>query len=187
MCKNKQNRFNRHHMLNAMNAATMSSSELAKVGVVIVKDNRTIINGWNGTISGADNRCEEYTVTCECGVVHIVELLNDDPSSCNYRSIDCSCTRVLTPNNTVPVIRTKLSVIHAEENAILYAAKTGISLNGSTLYSTYAPCIRCSRMIITCGIKKVYYLNEYKNSLGIDLLHDHGVSVMQSYVPCDLY
>jgi len=179
MCKDKYDRFNQHHMLNALNASTMSFAKLAKVGVVIVKDNRTIINGWNGTISGTDNCCEEYTVTCECGVLHVVELLTDESISHNYHGIRCSCMRTLTRANNVPVIRTKRSVIHAEENAILYAAKTGISLNGSTLYSTYAPCIRCSRMIITCGIKKVYYLNDFKNSLGVDLLYYNGVSAMK--------
>jgi len=179
MCKDKQDRFNQHHMLNAMNAATMSFAELAKVGVVIVKDNRTIVNGWNGTISGADNCCEEHTVTCECGALHVVELLNDASIGHNYHGIRCSCMRTLTPTNNVPVIRTKRSVIHAEENAILYAAKTGISLNGSTLYSTCAPCIRCSRMIITCGIKKVYYLHDFKNTLGVDLLYYNAVSTMK--------
>lgn len=50
---------------------------------------------------------------------------------------------------------------HAEENAIVQAAYFGISLKESTLYSTFSPCIMCSKMIINAGIKKVVYLEDY--------------------------
>jgi len=176
MKNNRENRFHIHHMRNAVNAASMSYAEICKVGAVIVRDNRTIVNSWNGTIRGSDNCCEEHVITCKCGEVHIVKLLNDGDSSNNFRSFKCSCGKTCTPNNCVVKFRTKRSVVHAEENAILYAAKTGIPLAGSTLYSTYAPCIRCARMIISCGISKVFYMYEFKNTLGLDLLKEHWVA-----------
>src|SRR3954468_13114663 len=49
--------------------------------------------------------------------------------------------------------------LHAEENAILYAAKNKVSLDGATLYVTLSPCLSCARMIFTTGIKKVVYLD----------------------------
>ena len=61
-------------------------------------------------------------------------------------------------------------VIHAECNAILKAAKTGNSVDGSTLYLTLSPCLDCSKLILQSGIKRVVYLNEYRNSQGIDFL-----------------
>jgi dCMP deaminase len=61
-------------------------------------------------------------------------------------------------------------VIHAECNAILKAAKTGNSVDGSTLYLTLSPCLDCSKLILQSGIKRVVYLNEYRNSEGIDFL-----------------
>jgi dCMP deaminase len=50
---------------------------------------------------------------------------------------------------------------HAEENAIVQSAYHGISIKGSTLYSTYSPCLICTKMIINSGIKEVVYNDEY--------------------------
>jgi dCMP deaminase len=61
-------------------------------------------------------------------------------------------------------------VIHAECNAILKAAKTGNSVDSSTLYLTLSPCLDCSKLILQSGIKKVVYLNVYRNTQGIDFL-----------------
>jgi len=60
--------------------------------------------------------------------------------------------------------------IHAECNAILKAAKTGNSVDGSTLYLTLSPCLDCSKLILQSGIKRVVYLTEYRNPEGIDFL-----------------
>jgi dCMP deaminase len=61
-------------------------------------------------------------------------------------------------------------VIHAEVNAILKAAKTGNSVDGSTLYLTLSPCLDCSKLILQSGIKKVVYLNRYRNLEGVNFL-----------------
>lgn len=61
-------------------------------------------------------------------------------------------------------------VIHAEVNAILKAAKTGNAVDGSTLYLTLSPCLDCSKLILQSGIKRVVYLNQYRNPEGIDFL-----------------
>ncbi len=62
-------------------------------------------------------------------------------------------------------------VIHAEVNAVLKAAKTGNSVDGSTLYLTLSPCLDCSKVILQSGIKRVVYLTKYRNSEGIDFLN----------------
>jgi dCMP deaminase len=75
--------------------------------------------------------------------------------------------------------------LHAEQNAILYASKNNVSVEGSTLYITLSPCIACARIIFTTGIKKVIYLNsyaEYKkipSDEGVDFLKKFGVEVVQ--------
>ena len=61
-------------------------------------------------------------------------------------------------------------VIHAECNAILKAAKTGNSIDGSTLYLTLSPCLDCSKLILQSGIKKVVYLTNYRNLEGVEFL-----------------
>ena len=50
---------------------------------------------------------------------------------------------------------------HAEENAIMQAAHYGVGLMGATLYCTDSPCLLCAKMIISAGIKRVVYENEY--------------------------
>lgn len=75
--------------------------------------------------------------------------------------------------------------LHAEQNAILYASKKNVSVEGSTLYITLSPCIACARIIFTTGIRKVIYLNsyaEYKkipSDEGVDFLKKFGVDVVQ--------
>jgi dCMP deaminase len=54
--------------------------------------------------------------------------------------------------------------------AILKAAKTGNSVDNATLYLTLSPCLDCSKLILQSGIKKVVYLNVYRNTQGIDFL-----------------
>jgi dCMP deaminase len=73
--------------------------------------------------------------------------------------------------------------LHAEQNAILYAAKNNVSIEGSTLYITLSPCIACARVIFTTGIKRVIYLESYaafkglSTDEGVDFLKKFGVKV----------
>ena len=75
--------------------------------------------------------------------------------------------------------------LHAEANAILYASKNQITMEGATLYVTLSPCIACAKIIYTTGIKKVIYLDSYAAFKGIDIeegiefLRRFGVSVEQ--------
>ena len=67
---------------------------------------------------------------------------------------------------------------HGEENAIVQAAYHGISVKGGTLYTTYSPCILCSKMIINAGIKEVVYNAEYPlGESALKLLKEAGVIV----------
>lgn len=69
--------------------------------------------------------------------------------------------------------------IHAEENAILYAARNNAEIEGSTIYVTLSPCLACARVIFTMGVKKVVYLNSYAEYKGIDI--DEGVEFLRRF------
>src|ERR1022692_3998933 len=75
--------------------------------------------------------------------------------------------------------------LHAEQNAILYAAKNQMALDGATIYVTLSPCIACAKVLFSLGIKKVYYLNSYAaykgipSDEGVDFLIKFGVEVIQ--------
>lgn len=67
---------------------------------------------------------------------------------------------------------------HAEENSITQAAYHGIAVKDATLYTTFSPCLQCSKMIINAGIKEVVYHQEYSIAhQAFDLLHEAGVIV----------
>ena len=74
---------------------------------------------------------------------------------------------------------TKWYVLHAEANAILKVANSTQSSSGSTLYVTLSPCKECSKLIYQSGIKRVVYINEYKDRTGLDFLINAGVQVDQ--------
>jgi len=73
--------------------------------------------------------------------------------------------------------------LHAEQNAIIQAAKFGISIEGATLYTTHCPCITCAKMIINAGIKRVVYGKDYADKRGLELLKKAGIEVV--YFPID--
>jgi dCMP deaminase len=93
------------------------------------------------------------------------------PNECEEESIDKDwfVTRV-----------TKAEVIHAELNCIMKAAREGVSCVDATVYVTLAPCVQCAAMMLQAGVKRVLYMNEYRDNSGIKLLQESNV-VIQSY------
>ena len=74
---------------------------------------------------------------------------------------------------------TKWYVLHAEANAILKVASSTQSCKGSTLYITLSPCREWSKLIHQAGIIRVVYVNEYKDTTGLDFLKNAGVAIEQ--------
>ena len=69
--------------------------------------------------------------------------------------------------------------LHAEQNAIIQAAKHGISIEGADLYCTNLPCLICSKMIINAGLRKVYYEGDYPDPLSKEMLEEAKVELIQ--------
>jgi dCMP deaminase len=68
-------------------------------------------------------------------------------------------------------------VIHGEANAILKCAKHGQSCDGATIYQTHSPCKDCSKLILQSGIKRMVYIEDYKDMDGIEFLRASGIKV----------
>lgn len=51
--------------------------------------------------------------------------------------------------------------IHAELNAVIWAARTGIAIEGSTAYVTHSPCVQCTKNLIAAGIQRIVYAETY--------------------------
>lgn len=59
---------------------------------------------------------------------------------------------------------------HAEANAIAFAARHGLKLEGSSAYLTDSPCRSCAMLLINAGVEAVYYATEYRDRSGVELL-----------------
>ncbi|CAI8173857.1 MAG: Riboflavin biosynthesis protein RibD [Flavobacteriales bacterium UBA4585] len=74
---------------------------------------------------------------------------------------------------------TKWYVLHAEANAILKVASSPASAQGATLYLTLSPCKECSKLVHQAGIRRLVYINKYKDDSGLRFLEKAGVETEQ--------
>ena len=65
--------------------------------------------------------------------------------------------------------------LHAEQNAIIQAARYGIDIRGSKIYITTQPCITCAKMCINAGIEEIIYANPYPDELSLGMLDEAGI------------
>jgi dCMP deaminase len=122
--------FDEYYMHIAMTVRKRADCLGRKVGAVLVKENRVISTGYNGTPEGVKNCTDGGCIRCakkhEYGREH-------------YDI--CIC-------------------VHAEQNAVVTAARFGMSIAGCTAYSTLRPCFNCTKEMLQGGIVRVLYLHE---------------------------
>ena len=142
--------------------AERSTCERAHVGAVIAIEGRVISSGYNGAPKGMAH--------CVHRVVHGIEGMDHmDHELCPLG--DPNCDRVAEA--TCP------RAVHAEANAIAFAARHGTPLLGATIYTTHAPCVPCAQLIINSGISSVIYINDYRVTDGRKLLEEVGIEARQ--------
>ncbi len=126
---------------------TWASCFRRKVGAVIVRDNRVMATGYNGAPQGIRSCIERG----EC----LREQMNIESGT---HAELCFAA-------------------HAEQNALIQAARYGISIDGSTLYCTHQPCVICAKMIINAGIKRVVYKEGYPDEFSLRLFAEAGTDI----------
>lgn len=104
-----------------------------RVGAVIVRDDRIIATGYNGTPSGMPNCLDGGCARCAS---------RDKAAGTGYDV--CIC-------------------VHAEQNALLAAARFGISVAGAKVYSTLRPCFDCTKQMLQARIEAVHYLHDWEH------------------------
>ena len=67
--------------------------------------------------------------------------------------------------------------LHAEQNALLQAARYGINIEGASIYITTQPCVVCAKMLINAGISEIIYQNPYPDELSMELLKESGIKM----------
>ncbi len=65
--------------------------------------------------------------------------------------------------------------IHAEQNAVIQAARHGISIEGASVYSTHQPCILCAKILINAGVREIVYRESYPDPLSAEMLAEAEV------------
>ena len=143
--------WDEYFMLQAELAKLRSNCLTRQVGAVIVRDHRQISMGYNGTPSGIKTCYEGGCKRCQDRMEGKIK---------SGESLDrCLCN-------------------HAEANAIMHCAILGIEAGNkdTVLYSTFVPCLECSKMAITIGIKRIICLDKYPET-DYDLLNQAGVKV----------
>lgn len=127
--------------------------------VVATYEGVVLSTGYNGSLSGMPH-CDH-----ECNCPKSIDGWEDVPHSKLCHSSETSC----------PVS------VHAEANAIYFAARHGVAVANSLIYCTTEPCIKCAEAIVQSGISECWYYQEYRTHDGIDLLHRAGVSIHHYY------
>jgi len=73
--------------------------------------------------------------------------------------------------------------IHAEQNAVVQAARYGIAIDGSSMYTTTQPCILCAKIMINAGIREIVFMGDYPDELSTAMLEEAGVKLRQVKPP----
>ena len=127
--------------------ATRGTCLRRQVGAILVKDKKILTTGYNGPPPGLPH-CEEKG--------------------------GCLREKLGVPSGE----RHEISrAVHAEQNAIIQAAVSGVSVSGATLYCTNHPCILCTKMLIAAGIREFVIMNGYSDELAKDMMDEAGIEV----------
>tara|TARA_Y100000996_G_C22409397_1_gene596573 strand:+ start:353 stop:766 length:414 start_codon:yes stop_codon:yes gene_type:complete len=103
------------------------------------------------TVTSERSPCERLNVGC-------VLVRDNRIISQGYNGYLPGC-----PHNSIIRDDHEQATLHAEQNALMDCAKRGVSCNECTAYITHYPCIICTRLLLAGGIKKILYINDYKN------------------------
>lgn len=140
--------------------ALRSTCSRAHVGVVIASsDYRPLVSGYNGAPAGMPH-CDH---TCKCKYSPS-DLLH---GPLGIHTVSC------------PADKPCLISVHGEANAIAYAAREGVLVNKSQLFTTVAPCYPCAQLIINAGITRVVYQADHRDMRGVHLLNVASVEVIK--------
>lgn len=147
---NERISWDRYFMDIAILAAKRSTCIRRQVGAILTKNKQILSTGYNGSPKNITH----------CG---------DNPKGCVREHLN-------VPSGEKHEL---CMAVHAEQNAIIQAAHTGVSIKGATLYSATYPCSICAKMLINAGIKEIVYDGEYPDTMSEDLFREAEIMVRQ--------
>jgi dCMP deaminase len=173
-----------YFMKMAILASTRGTCDRKYVGAVIVKDNNCIATGYNGSIIGQPHCSgpKKYTECSNCG--HIMEWTSDNEDEMRTMFSCPKCNLLSTLKIKESAGHTMVNggcqrTVHAECNALVQAAKRGVSVDGAEIFVTCSPCWNCFKMIANAGIKTIYYNELYREQTVFEVAGEVGISLIQ--------
>lgn len=130
--------------------AQRSTCLRSQVGALIVRDGRIVSMGYNGPASGMPACIDPNHKRVIIPATSPWVIMEPYGEYCEGPGCTRSC--------------------HAETNAIAFAARAGVSVEGCTLYCSMSPCVNCAKVIVNSGIREVRYLEEYRDLSGVEFL-----------------
>jgi dCMP deaminase len=134
-----------------------STCDRNQVGAVISLHGRILSTGYNGTPSAMDHCSHHQDEASAAWPIRISRV----PRLSEGASFNNGCKEA----------------VHAEANAIAFAARYGLTIVSAEIHTTLSPCYSCAQLIINAGLIKVTYSRTYRDPSGIDLLERAGIAV----------
>ncbi len=126
-----------YYMTTAMAARKKANCLGRRVGAVIVRENRIISTGYNGTPEGMTNCLDGGCVRCK----------DKDTYASSVGYDVCIC-------------------VHAEQNALITAARFGNSIEDAFVYSTLRPCFDCTKAMLQAKAHTIYFIHDWQHPIG---------------------
>lgn len=129
-----------------------STCSRLSVGAIVSRDGRPITMGYNGAPAGlphCDHRC-----TCVVRIEGRHAPLCESANPCR-------------------------TAVHAELNALMFAARYGMATEGAELHTTHQPCLNCAMAIVNAGVVRVVFEHPYRDNGGLELLKAAGVTAQK--------
>lgn len=138
--------------------STKSTCPRAQVGAVVSRDGRSFSSGYNGAPKGMKH-CD-HGCNCKPDPFEPILLNSDHMEGCNSQK-PCK------------------NVVHAEANALAFAARYGVGTDGAEIHCTRIPCLNCAGLIINAGIARVVWYEEHRDMEGLLRLGEAGLEVIR--------
>lgn len=152
----------------AVSMSLRSNCLKRQVGAVIIKSRNYIISAGNNDVPKGEIDCKEYNNEKCYRDSELEKFFKSIKKLSNCNDIK---NKISIPGKLLDLCR----AVHAEEEAILQAAKLGVSINETTLYTSTEPCLLCCKKIINSGIKEIVYLESYPIPLALEMLENCGI------------
>jgi dCMP deaminase len=139
--------------------ALRSTCSRAQVGVVIAREGRILSTGYNGAPPGVEH-CDHQ---CDCAAYDAVGQITG--KEVDRHTFECASRQPCKKS------------VHAEANAIAFAARNGVAIDGAELFTTLTPCLPCAQLIASACIVRVVALDPYRDQSGWEILREAKIRV----------